>query len=251
MQEKINPIRETTDEAVALAKTLIRTARFGSLGVLEPETGFPLVSRVGIAVDVSGAPIMLASSLSIHCQCLTKDARASLLIGEPGKGDPLAHPRLTAIGQFERLEKNSAPSKLLRSRYLARHPKAKLYVDFADFDWYRLNIERVNLNGGFGQAYLLSAEEVLTSFAASEACAQEASDVAERVLASHEDEFEEFAHLTFKSRSSTHPTGWSLASLDFEGLDVFDGELVRRKAYDQIVQPGNLKEAVLRSLRGM
>ena len=34
-------IRETDAEAVRLAKTLTRTARFGALGVLDPDTGVP------------------------------------------------------------------------------------------------------------------------------------------------------------------------------------------------------------------
>ncbi len=59
MEKKIDPIRETTDEARSLAKTLIRSARFASLAVLEPETGYPIVSRVGVAADVIGARLCL------------------------------------------------------------------------------------------------------------------------------------------------------------------------------------------------
>ncbi|TIO67997.1 MAG: HugZ family protein, partial [Mesorhizobium sp.] len=40
-------IRETDTEAVRLAKTLVRSARFGALAAIEPGTGAPLASRVG------------------------------------------------------------------------------------------------------------------------------------------------------------------------------------------------------------
>ena len=57
-------IRETDADAIRLAKTLIRGARFGALAVIEPGTGSPLASRVGIATDIDGAPLILVSMLS-------------------------------------------------------------------------------------------------------------------------------------------------------------------------------------------
>ncbi|TIX34331.1 MAG: HugZ family protein, partial [Mesorhizobium sp.] len=92
---KKDVIRETDAEAIRLAKTLIRSARFGALAVIEPGTGSPLASRVGVATDLDGAPLILVSMLSAHTGAILADPRCSLLVGEPGKGDPLAHPRLT------------------------------------------------------------------------------------------------------------------------------------------------------------
>ena len=65
-ERKKDVIRETDAEAIRLAKTLIRTARYGALAVLDPETGAPLASRVGVATDVDGAPLILVSLLSAH-----------------------------------------------------------------------------------------------------------------------------------------------------------------------------------------
>jgi putative heme iron utilization protein len=59
------------------------------------------------------------------------DPRASILLAESGKGDPLAHPRLTVIGRLER-----CPDPRVRERFLARHPKARLYADFVDFSFF-------------------------------------------------------------------------------------------------------------------
>ena len=51
-----------------------------------------------VATDWDGSPLLLLSRLSSHTLNLEADPRASLLLAETGKGDPLAHPRLTVIG---------------------------------------------------------------------------------------------------------------------------------------------------------
>lgn len=140
-------------QSIDRARQLIDQAAFGSLAVLEAETGHPLASRVAIALDADRTPIMLMSALAAHVPALAKDNRCSLLLGEPGSGDPLAHPRITLIGRARRLDRDSADHQRARDRYLARHPKAKLYADFGDFSFYRLEIERAALNAGFSKAY--------------------------------------------------------------------------------------------------
>ena len=44
----------------------------------------------------------------------------------------------------------------LRARWLAGHPKSRLYVDFADFSFVVVEVEAAHLNGGFGRAFLLA-----------------------------------------------------------------------------------------------
>lgn len=92
-------IRPTDDEARALARRLVRLARHGALAVLDPRDGAPFASRVALATEMDGTLVMLVSRLSQHTEALAADARCSLLVGEPGKGDPLAHPRLTVVGK--------------------------------------------------------------------------------------------------------------------------------------------------------
>lgn len=158
--KKIDPIRPTDGDAREMARLLIAEAHFGALGVLEPESGMPLVSRIAIGTDNQGRVISLASDLSFHSQSLAADSRASVLIGEPGKGDPLAHPRITLIGRMQKLDNASPERGELREAWLKQHPKAQLYVDFADFHFYRLKLERAHLNGGFGKAYVLKPEDL-------------------------------------------------------------------------------------------
>ncbi len=118
-------IRTTDAEAIQLGRTLVRKARFGALAVLEPETGDPFASRVGVATDLDGAPLILVSSLSTHTAAILADPRCSLLVGKTGKGDPLAHPRITLMCRAERLVPGTPDDLRARRRYLNRNPKAK------------------------------------------------------------------------------------------------------------------------------
>src|SRR5208337_5265846 len=142
-------------EAVADAKRLMRLSRTAALATLDPATGAPLTTLVGVASDFDGAPIFLMSTLARHTQHLASDSRASVLLTEePERGDPLNHPRITLNGRIERAAE-------LRARYLQRNPKAKLYADFADFTFFRLAVESVHFNGGFGRADALSPGDIL------------------------------------------------------------------------------------------
>ena len=159
---KTDPIRPTDDAARSLARSLIDGARFGALGVLDPETGSPMVSRVAVACDPGGIPLMLVSDLSHHTRALRANPAASLLVGEPGgKGDPLTHPRLTIQAGARFVDRSGPDHGALRALWLARHPKAKLYVDFADFGFVRLVPGAAHLNGGFGKAFVLGPDDLL------------------------------------------------------------------------------------------
>ncbi|MEL6978042.1 MAG: DUF2470 domain-containing protein [Pseudomonadota bacterium] len=220
-------LRDTDEEARRLAKTLLREARFGALAALEPETGAPLASRVALAPDMDGAPIFLISQLSSHFGALEADARASLLIGEPGKGDPLAHPRLTAIGQAERIASSDERARV-KARYLGRHPKAALYADFGDFAFWRLRLERISLNGGFGKAYALAAEDALTALSACAGLPEAEAGAVAHMNEDHADALAAYA----EGLLNAGPGAWRLASLDPEGLDLALGDQIRRLWFD-------------------
>jgi len=155
-----DPYQVVDDGARALARSLIDGAGYGALGTLEPGSGYPLSTRVAVATDEQGQPLLLMSALSAHTQSLLVDARCSLLLGEPGDGDPLARPRITLIGHAHRLTHGSEPHARARARWLARHPKAQLYIDFGDFSLWQVQIERALLNGGFGRAWQLAAQDL-------------------------------------------------------------------------------------------
>jgi heme iron utilization protein len=162
MAEKINPIRETSAEAIALARSLVREARYGALAFTDPQTGAPDVSRVAVAADERGMPVLLISDLSRHTQGLKLDPRCALMVGEPGKGDPLAHPRVTLSCLANKLAQEGEEFDALSARFLAHQPKTALYIGFSDFSFHRLEIQSAALNGGFGKAFNLTAADMLS-----------------------------------------------------------------------------------------
>ena len=89
-------------DGVPLAKLLLRTVRAGALATLDGGTGFPFASLVTVATDLDGSPLLLMSRLAAHTANLDRDPRASILLAQGGKGDPLAHPRLTVLGRIAR-----------------------------------------------------------------------------------------------------------------------------------------------------
>jgi putative heme iron utilization protein len=81
-------------------------------------------------------------------------------VGEPGKGDPLAHARITIQCSASIVDRASDENIILRTLFLARHPKAALYIDFADFLYIRLTMMEASLNGGFGKAFRLKSDDL-------------------------------------------------------------------------------------------
>ncbi len=161
MPDRTDPIRPTDDEARALARSLIAGATTAALAFTHPDSGAPFVSRIGLGRAADGTLLTLVSDLSLHTRALTRDPRAALLVGEPGpKGDPLNSPRLSLAVRARFVPGDDPQRKMLREAWLAQHPKAKLYVDFADFRFLALIIEGGALNGGFGRAYKLAPEDL-------------------------------------------------------------------------------------------
>jgi putative heme iron utilization protein len=221
VDRKKDVIRETDAEAIRLAKTLIRSARFGALAVIEPGTGSPLASRVGVATDIDGAPLILVSMLSAHTGALLADPRCSLLVGEPGRGDPLAHPRLTLVCRAVRLERESSDAE---RRYLNRNPKARLYAGLGDFSIFRLEPGRASLNGGFGRAYLLDRTDLVTSGPIVEELAAGEQSALDHMNADHLDAIAVYAHHFARAEGD----GWMATGFDAEGMDLASGDAVCR-----------------------
>jgi len=235
---------QNVDDAVrADAKSLIRTARAGALSVLTGSPAWPSVSRIGLATDLDGAPIFPMSDLSGRTASLQTDNRVSLLIGEFGAGDPLAQPRITVFGHAERCIQDHHDR--LRDRYLARHPKAKLYIDFKDFSLWRLNVERAHFIRGFGQAYALAAEDLTTKIDTLQDWAAAEAGAREHMNDDHTD-----AVRLYASVLAGAPQGaWRLAGIDPEGIDLALKDDHRRVWFEAALSgPGDIKSALIHML---
>lgn len=158
------PIRPTDDEARAIARRLLGAMRHAVLGTIDPETGFPLVTRIAVQSDAQGIPVALLSGLAAHTRAVRTNPRIGLLVSDDdaAKGDVMTHARLSLQALAEPVQTDDA----WRERWLAQDPKARVYIDLPDFTFWRLVPQGALLNGGFGRAFRLSPEDMLTPPAA-------------------------------------------------------------------------------------
>lgn len=162
MTTRPDPVQPADAEALTLARDLLQSARHAALAVIDPETGTPGISRIAFGLDPQGCPLTLVSALAAHRAALAAQPAAAVMVGEPGeKGDPLTHPRLMIRVMAEFLDRSAPDHAAIRAHWLNNHPKAKLYVDFADFSFVRLRPVSAMLNGGFARAYRLSPEDLV------------------------------------------------------------------------------------------
>ncbi len=137
------------------ARTLVGRGGDGALSTvaLEP-AGFPYGSFVLYAVD-EAAPVFLISEMAEHTRNLRADSRASLLVVEPGEGEPLSRGRVTLVGRCALA--TGAQQASARAAILAAHPSTSFYADFTDFNLWRLGVDAVRYIGGFGRMSWIDA----------------------------------------------------------------------------------------------
>ena len=216
-------------DAPAEARRILRAARAATLATLTAQ-GHPFATLVTVATDIDGTPILLLSRLSAHTRHLLADPRASLLQSETGKGDPLAHPRLTLVGRAAECKAGLERDRL-RRRYLARNPKAALYADFGDFSFWRLTVEAAHLNGGFARAAELAAADVLTPIAA----ASDLTAAEEGAIAHMNTDHAEAVGLYATRLANRRPGPWTLTGVDPGGMDLALGSEIARVAFEHPV----------------
>ena len=234
--KKQDVLQPVDDAARRLGKTLVRTARYAALATIDPSDGAPSVSRVSLATAMDGAPIFLISRLSSHFTNLEADSRCSLLVGEPGKGDPLAYARMTLIGMAEWLPVGPERAHI-KSRFLRRQPKAALYADFPDFAFWRFATTRASLNGGFGRAYALARSDLATPLKDLKSLADLEDGAIAHMNRDHAEAVERYA-----AKAGANNSGWHLSAIDPEGLDLSCGDDVARLWFDvPLTSPEDLR----------
>ncbi|MEO1317346.1 MAG: DUF2470 domain-containing protein [Pseudomonadota bacterium] len=225
-------------EARRLAKTLLRRERHGALATIDPGTGAPAPSRVNHATTMRGDPVFLISRLSAHFGALEAEPRAGLMLGTPGGGDPLAHPRLSLQGVATMLSGDARVAA--RRRFLARHRASRLYADFTDFAFWSLRVERASLVGGFGRAYSLTPNDLATAVPSGFEEMEEGA--VEHMNEDHTDAIALYAERLLDCA----PGEWRLAGLDPEGLDLVHGDAVARLWFETpLSSPAELRPCLV------
>jgi putative heme iron utilization protein len=228
-------VSEPSYDALGAAKRLLRTVRAGALATLA-ESGHPFASLVNVATDYDGSPLLLLSRLAAHTLNLERDPRCSLLLSQGGKGDPLAHPRLTIVGWAERRH-----DEHVRSRFLRRHPKSELYAGFADFSFWRLTIERAHLNGGFARAADFPGTSVLTPLDGAEALLAVEAEALEHMNADHREALSLYATRLLGEADGP----WRATGIDPEGMDLSAGDRTARLLFDKKISTSGELRSVL------
>jgi putative heme iron utilization protein len=233
------PLQPADFEPVGEGKALLRESRTATLATLDRESGHPFATLATTATDMDGSPTLLLSALAAHSANIAADPRVSLLLARGGRGDPLAHPRLTLTGRAYR---DDAPRR--RRRFLARHPKAGLYADFADFAVFGVEVLAGHLNGGFARAARLSPDELLTDLAGADALVEAEDGAVEHMNADHADAIGLYATVLLGRRAGS----WRMTGIDPEGADLASGDETARLPFPLPVRdPGTLR-TVLKDL---
>lgn len=160
----MNEATETHDSVSLLAlgaRDLVMAARHGVLSTLIPGEGYPYGSLVEILPLPGGDLVLFLSQLAEHRRFLSADPRASVVIA-PHIHDPraMAQPRVTLIGRAEAIEDRAKYAEA----YIRLHPAAASYINFPDFGFYRLHVDRARYIAGFGQLGWIQGEDYRVAF---------------------------------------------------------------------------------------
>lgn len=192
------------------ARRLVRAAAHGALATRRAD-GTPFVSLSATATDHEGRPLMLLSQLAEHTRNLAADDRVSLLFEEAReRPNPQTKPRVTLVGRARPADDAEA-----RARYLARHPSAALYAGFADFAFFRLEVETAHYVAGFGRAVEMEADVLVAEAAARSLAASEAA-LLDGFAADPAIDPGLLARRLLKRRGKA----WSITGVDADGIDL-------------------------------
>lgn len=231
---------ETPLPPSAIARGLIRQSDRAVLSTALAGEGWPYGSLVMAACDHRARPLLLISDLAVHTRNLSADSRASLLYdGTAGLDSPLTGARVTVLGRFTR-----TGDPALAARYVARHPDAEMYVQFADFHLYEMTVERAHIVAGFGAIHWISAEDLLFEPSSAAAIAAVEGDILNHMNDDHADAIRSYA----TGLLGLPDGGWVMTGIDPEGIDLRDGGTVARIGFPAPIGDASAARAALVAL---
>lgn len=211
----------------AAVRTLLRGASAATLATHDDATGAPYASLVEVATTMDARPILLLSDLARHTRNLGSNPHVSLLVDQRQSADqPLAAPRATLVG---RLDRTDDPD--WRRRYVARHPDAVAYVDFADFGFWLMEPAVAHAIAGFGRIVEVAAGDIVL-----------AAEKIANIGACEGNLIEEINHLNL-----AHGLPWRAVGLDPEGIDVLGPK--GRRRLPMTIANGEIDRVALAAVR--
>lgn len=213
-----------SEQGVREARALIRGAASATLA--SAAGGQPFASLVTPAPAPDLTPLLWLSTLSEHTRQLAAEPRCALLFAGAAEGpNPQTAPRVTVTGLAERVPEEEVAA--LKARWLARHPYAALYADFADFGLWRVRIGAALHVGGFARAERIKAAELAPDADAVAAVLAAEPDIIGHVNADHPDAVAAIA----QGLLGAGPGEWRLVAVDVDGCDLSEGNRTVRLAF--------------------
>jgi len=100
-----------------------------------------------------------------------------------------------------------------------------MYADFNDFSYFRLEPQGASLNGGFGKAYALTADDLLLAGPVVEAVAASEQSAVSHMNDDHGDAIRRYATYFGKVEGQAD---WIMTGIDVEGFDLVAGDRALR-----------------------
>jgi heme iron utilization protein len=223
----VTPSSVASEEPAWAARLLLRSARAASLATLRE--GVPFLSLVTPATAPDLSVLMLLSSLSEHRRNLEADGRCALMVtGAAETRNPQTAPRLTLSGRAAEVTGEEMAG--LKARWLAAHPYAAFYADFADFALFRFVAEEAQYIGGFARAYHLALDQLLPSADGVAAVASAEARILAHCNADHAE-----ALLAIALASGGDHGDWRMTAVDVDGFDLAADDHVFRRAFSRPV----------------
>lgn len=223
---EINPLAALPFDSQQCARDLLHQTAVAAVSTTDP-SGFPYGTLTNIVPGPDGQPLFFAAWLTLHARNLAADDRIALTLAAFGHADVLTRPRLTLVGRAQRLE--GAALAAARRRYLARFPKAKLYLSLPDALLYRMEVAGLQINGGPGRnAAEIQAERLRIDLAGAEALLCEEEALLAQLNAVPGLAARLAAVAGGSVGASVQPGRWRITGLDPEGADLAGADRLLR-----------------------
>lgn len=210
------------------ARKIVRSCRSASLATMDREAQTPYVSFCAFVSDYEGNPILLLSDLADHTQNIAQNPNVSLLCEQASHlSNPQAGPRITLVGKMEAIVDEN-----LHRLFLQIHPSAKMYAQFADFNFYQLKVEKAHYVGGFGTAQWIKG---VTYLGDSAAILNFSIKQAELISTLNKD-FPQFAPLCATKLLKQRGKNWQVLRVDRDGVDLKLASRIVRYPFEKAIK---------------
>lgn len=216
-------------------RCLLRAARSGTLA--SSAAGQPFASLVTPACAPDLSLLLFLSDLSEHTRHLRADPRCSVLVCGPAtEANPQTAPRVTITGLAE-----TTDDPALKARFLAVHPYASLYAEFADFCLWRIKPLNALFVGGFARAVRLRSADLTPDPDAVAAIAAAESGI---IAHCNED------HPAALAAIAGEPGDWRMVAADVDGCDLARDERVIRIPWAApVLSAADIRSELVRMVR--